>query len=77
MVPFHESLNQRPRYIVNRSNAAQSTDYAKRTNYAMISINVTELNVFAWTGYHLRPTKTLPGRPKPAQETCLYGRVMG
>jgi hypothetical protein len=48
-----------------------------RTNYAFIYINVTELNVFAWTGYHLRPTKTLPGRPKPAQETRLYGRVMG
>lgn len=36
-------------------------------------INVTELNVFAWAGYHLRPTKPLPGRPKPEQETCLYG----
>ena len=36
-------------------------------------INVTEFNIFAWTGYHLRPIKLLPGQPKPAQETCLYG----
>jgi hypothetical protein len=34
-----------------------------RANYAIIYINVTELHVFAWTGYHLRPTKTLPGPP--------------
>jgi hypothetical protein len=36
-------------------------------------INVTEFNVFSWTGYHLRPTKHLPGKPRPTQETCLYG----
>jgi hypothetical protein len=34
---------------------------------------VTEVNIFAWTGYHLRPTKLIPGTPKPEQETCLYG----
>jgi uncharacterized protein YifN (PemK superfamily) len=36
-------------------------------------INVTEFNIFTWTGYHLRPTKLLSGTPKPTQETCLYG----
>ena len=36
-------------------------------------INVTEFNIFAWTGYHLRPTRLIPGTPKPEQETCLYG----
>ncbi len=36
-------------------------------------VNVTEFNVFAWTGYHLRPVKLLPGQPRPKQETCLFG----
>jgi hypothetical protein len=36
-------------------------------------INVTEFNIFTWTGYHLRPTKLLPGAPEPPQQTCLYG----
>ncbi len=34
-------------------------------------IDVTEFNIFAWTGYHLRPTKTPRG--KANTETCLYG----
>ena len=36
-------------------------------------VDVTELNVFSWTGYHLRPTKTPPGDKPPQQLTCLYG----
>lgn len=30
-------------------------------------INVTEFNIFAWTGYHLRPTKLTPGTPSPSR----------
>lgn len=33
-------------------------------------IDVSEMNVFTWSGYHLSPTKR--GRT-PDQETCLYG----
>ena len=36
-------------------------------------VTYTEFNIFAWTGYHLRPTKLIPSTPKPELETCLYG----
>jgi uncharacterized protein YifN (PemK superfamily) len=36
-------------------------------------VDVTELNIFTWTEHHLRPTRTLAGKAKPEQETCLYG----
>ncbi len=36
-------------------------------------IDVTEFNIFAWTGYHLRPTKTSRGKANNEQGTCFYG----
>src|SRR3954447_22342893 len=30
-------------------------------------INVTEFNIFAWTGYHLRPTKLIRARRSPSR----------
>jgi hypothetical protein len=51
----------------------RSIKYRLKLDESRSWINVTELNVFAWTGYHLRPTKTPHGKSKPAQETCLYG----
>ncbi|MGB9115026.1 hypothetical protein [Bradyrhizobium sp.] len=36
-------------------------------------VDVTEFNIFVWTGYHLRPTKTPRVKAKSEQETCLYG----
>lgn len=36
-------------------------------------VTVTEFNVFAWSGYHLRPIKPPPGTSRLATETCVYG----
>jgi hypothetical protein len=36
-------------------------------------IDVTEFNVFSWAGCPPAADETSLGKPKPSQETCLYG----